>query len=80
MYHFLIDSGKYRLKDFDMRLECRDHICFSIISIKIPLIQFAHSTVYPFDLEACKHGHYYRYLDVETEKNSPFSQRIVEAL
>ena len=63
-----------------MRSECWDHIWSSIIPIRVPLILFAHSTVYLFDLEACKHGHYYRYLDVETEQNSPFSQRIVEAL
>lgn len=80
MYHFLSDSYKHRSTDFDMRLEYWDHIWFSIIPIRVPLIQFAHSTVYLFDLEACKRGHYYRYLDVETEQNSPFSQRIVEAL
>ena len=63
-----------------MRLEYWDHIWSSIIPIRVPLILFAHSTVYLFDLEACKHGHYYRYLNVETEKNSQFSLRIVEVL
>lgn len=63
-----------------MHLEYWDHIWSSIIPIRVPLILFAHSTVYLFDLEACKHDHYYRYLDVETEQNSPLSQRIVEAL